>query len=636
MRESRSRLLLSLSVLCLLPAVVKADGDADEKLFQSVMKRLMNNEVFVREYPDKFAYPPKAYIKPKSSQEMNAYASAHRAHGAEVDAKSGKIRPVVMITQGFMDKIVCGDEHSLAVIMGHELAHLTKDHVSGIRKGESAIVTLSFGRDDEIEADLNGMRYAISAGYPYRKGVAKSFTAMRANTKYSSFEGLSSTHPSWEDRLIFLDREQSKLWSAMSAYRNGQAFLEMEQYLPAQQCFKAVTSEFPDCYEAWANLGYAKLMQYCDGFDYDDLKRMGIGQIVTGGFYSRPDSLEAKVRGIDEKLWKDAVKSLQKALDLKADLVLPRASLGVAYLVHPEGKDVKAAKRWFATAFDRIEKDPELSRNAMCRAALLVNAGVADMAGGDMESANRRFQEAEDATAPLKLTQIVRSIEDAVAFNRSILWARSKNAGEKQRAFAVLESYLKQTQPDSAWWPLAYSYYGKVGKDIDRKVMPRVAFFRKAAPQDLRTISTIKVGTEIITLSEPTTEAVGRIGKDAGEPIPLYPDSKIMRWRFVEKGIDLLAKDKVLAIFLTSKKSPPVVLQQVGLAGNTMELKIGMSESVAKDMLKDQRTDGVLRTIADGKTAYHFYPNLGLAVRYANAHIEEMAIAQMPRRPIGN
>src|SRR5438552_15285510 len=101
-------------------------------------------------------------------------------------------------------------------------------------------------------------------------------------------------------------------------------------------------------------------MQYCDGLDSDALKRYGIGQIVTGAFYGRPESLEAKVRGVDEKLWKDAVKALEKALDLQPNLVLPRASLGVACLVHPDGKDVKRAKKHFEGAMDRLQKDPEL------------------------------------------------------------------------------------------------------------------------------------------------------------------------------------------------------------------------------------------------------------------------------------
>jgi len=619
----------------LLAASAQADEAEDAKLFKKVMNRLLKNDLFVKEYPDKFVYPPKAFIKPNSAKEMNAYASAAKVHGAEIDEKTDKNRPVVMITQGLMEKVIKGDENSLAVIMGHELAHLTKDHVASHRKGETTLVILAFGRDDEIEADLDGMRYAIAAGYPYKKGVSKAIREMRINTKYSSFEGLSSTHPSWEERLMFLDREQAKLWAAMSAFQNGFVFLEMEQYLSAQQCFKAVTSEFPDCHEAWANLGYARLMLYCDGLDTDDLKRYGIGQIVTGGFYSRPESLEAKVRGTDEKLWKEAVKALEKALALQSDLVLPRASLGIAYLVHPEGKNVKKAKKYFAEGLDRLQKDPEVKKNPQGLVALLVNAGVADLAGGDVEEAGRKFRAADDLTSNQPLSAAVRTMEDAILYNLAFAMARSAQAEEKGQACRMLETYLRRTSPDSSWWPIAYLQYAKLGKELDLKIQTRVNFYRKVKPQDLRVITSVSVGKDVITLSEPAKNVIDRLGKDAGEAMPLFPDSKIVRWRFLDRGVDLLAKDKVLAIFLTSKKAPPVNLQQLGVAGDVRQLKVGMSEAIAKDILKDQRTEGNLRYIADTKTAYHFYPQLGLGVRYDNARVAEIAIAQVPRRMLG-
>jgi tetratricopeptide (TPR) repeat protein len=631
MFAAKRALLVAFGLLLLVPAL-RADEAEDKKLFEKVMKRLLKNDAFVREYPEKFVYPPRAFIKPKSEKEFNAYASAHKLCGAEEDPKTGKIRPVVMITQGFLDRIVKGDEHSLAVIMGHELAHLTKDHVSGDRKGESAVVILSFGRDEEIEADLSGMRYAISSGYPYRKGVAKSFKEMRLLAKYSSFEGLNATHPTWEERLVFLDREQAKLWSAMTAFQNGYAFLEMEQYQSAQQCFKAVTAEFPDCHEAWANLGYARLMQYCDALEYDDLMRYGIGQIVTGGFYGRPDSLEAKVRGTDEKLWKDAVKALEKALDLKAEQSLPRSSLGIAYLVHPEGKDIKTAKKWFAQAIDQFKNDPELRRNPIGLASVLVNAGVADLADGKADEASFKFQDAEDIAKSERLTTVVRTMEDAILYNQALVLARSKEKEDKQRAFRDFEIYLNRNAPDTAWWPIAYTHYNKLGKELDIKARTRSSFFRKPAPQDLRVIASVTIGKEVITLSDPVKDAVRRLGEDDGEPIPLYPDSKIVRWRFVDQGIDLLAKDKVLAIFLTSKKSPPVTLRPIGLGGEAKELKVGMGEDNAKFLLKEQLCDRSQRAIADARTTYHFYPLLGLAVRYGNARVEEIAIAQMPRR----
>ena len=294
----------------------------------------------------------------------------------------------------------------------------------------------------------------------------------------------------------------------MSAFQNGHAFLELEQYTSAQQCFKGVTAEFPDCYEAWANLGYARLMQYCDGLDHDDVNRYGIGQIVTGGFYVRPDSLEAKVRGIDEKLWGDAVKALEKSLSLKADLVLPRASLGIAFLLHPEGKNVKMARKWFAEAIDHLAKDPELKRNPLSMAALLVNSGVADLAAGDAVEADKKFRSATDIVHTQRFTATVRSMESAIVFNRALVMGNSKEADAKERARRLLETYLEFNAPDTAWWEIAYGKYAKLGKELDVKVRTRISFFRKAAPQELRVITSVSLGKEVVSLSDPIDAAV--------------------------------------------------------------------------------------------------------------------------------
>lgn len=416
----------------------------------------------------------------------------------------------------------------------------------------------------------------------------------------------------------------------MSAFQNGFVFLEMEQYLSAQQCFKAVTVEFPDCTEAWANLGYARLMQYCDGLEPDDVRRFGIGQIATGGFYSRPASLEAKVRGTDEKLWKDAVQALKRALSLQPELVFPHSSLGVAYLVAPDGKDVKKAQTHFADALKYLQKDPELKKNRQGLIALFVNAAVADLAAGNVEDAGRKIEVADKFSAmQLVETPGAVAVDDAIIYNQALVLMRTN---KKDRALQLFEIYLKRTAPNSTWWPIAFRQYTDLGKELDIKTRDRSAFVSETLPQDLRPITSVSVGKAVITLSEPAKDAVDRLGKDAGEAIPLFPDSKIVRWRYLDHGIDIVAKDKVLAIFLTNAKAPAVALRQVGVGGEMRELKVGMSESTAREHLKDQLAEPGRRFIADTKSAYQSYPLLGLGIRYEERRVAEIAIAQVPRR----
>jgi tetratricopeptide (TPR) repeat protein len=632
MPTSRTTLLASVTMLLLVVSPARPQSEADTKLFQKVMDRLLSTDNVKRAYPEEYAWPPKYFVKPKSAKEVNAYASAHPGWGAETDKKSGKLRPIVCATEGILREVIKGDEDSLAVIMGHELAHLTRGHCAK-RKGETALLLLAFNRDNEIEADLEGLRYALAAGYPYKLGVTKAIQAMRARDDgATSFEGLSSTHPTWEDRLIFLDRDQAKLWSSMSAFHNGQLFLELEQYPAAKQCFKAVVGEFPDCYEAWANLGYAQLMQYCDGLNGADVRSYKIGQIVTGGFYTRPASLQAKVRGIDDKLWQDAVKSLRKALAIKADLALPNASLGVAYLVHPEGKDAKAASKWLGSAVDLLHKDAGLKKNPQALAAVLVNAAVADLASNQAAAARDKLKEALALAQRAEYTPMVRSIEEAILYNSALIDAGATDTKRKKHACELLELYLRRGSPGSAWWPLAHAQHTKLAGELGVPALDGDELAKGDSLGALRTVVSVAVGKDAVTLSEPLAAAVARLGGEgAGVATPVYRGASIVRWRFAAHGIDLLGKDRVLAIFLTDIKAPPVAVRAAGPAAKRRQLRVGMTSAEAKELLKDQRADFAPRPIDDPEVEYVCYPELGLALRYRFNRVMEIAIAQVPR-----
>lgn len=192
----------------------------------------------------------------------------------------------------------------------------------------------------------------------------------------------------------------------MSSFDNGTYFLVTERYRLAERAFRAVTKAFSDSYEAWANLGYALLMQYADALEPEDLKRLGIGQIVVGGFYRRPATLEAKVRGIDEELWWDAVGALREAerrardiavgsdREEQPNLVFVTANLGLAYLLRPFGKDPGKAIQYFERA------ETELARlktiNPFAQLGMLNNLAVAYCAGDRAEECASRLVEARE------------------------------------------------------------------------------------------------------------------------------------------------------------------------------------------------------------------------------------------------
>ncbi|MFO0968648.1 MAG: M48 family metalloprotease [Gemmataceae bacterium] len=618
-------LLPALCLIAVTPSI--RAGEDDEKLFNKVMARLLSADLVRKEYPDKYLWPPKYFVKPDSAKELNAYATAHVKLGAIIE--DGKTRPVVMMTEGYLTKLVKGNENICAAVMGHELAHLTKDHVGGSR-AETGLLFLAFSRDHEIEADLSGMRYALAAGYPCKESITGAFREMKKNTSYTSFEGLHTTHPSWDERLMFLDREQAKLWSAMSAFNNGALFLQLEQYPAAEQCFRAVVKEFPECHEGWANLGYTLLMRYCDALDADDLRHFRIGHIVAGCFYNRPDSLESKVRGIDEKTWHKAVEALKTALALKEDMVLPRACLGIAYLVHPEGKDVKQARLAFEQALASTRKDKGVRGNLSSLMSLLINAGVTELADGNVAAAEEKFGMAERVGAKLDDVPLIRTLDVALLFNQALVASEAKDADAKRAALKKWQRYLALAGQDSAWWPLAYDRYAKLARELGDKVTPAEEIVKLLGPAPTRLTTSVTSGANTVFLSEPIEQAVADLGKGEGVPQPLFPKSKFIRWRFASKGIDVLGKDKVLAIYLTSAKGPPIIVQAAGSSTKGRELRVGMKTKEVTDVLGDQPvTHGYL---TDPDRRYRLYPLLGLALRFNDEdRIEEMALARVPR-----
>src|SRR5205823_5181699 len=155
--------------------------------------------------------------------------------------------------------------------------------------------------------------------------------------------------------------------------------------------------------------------------------------------------------------------------------------------------------------------------------------------------------------------------------------ARSTEKGAKDKACNLLEGYLLESSPASAWWPLAHEQYLKICKEIGRTPKAKNDISQRANTELVRLLVSVTVGPDVIALSAPAQEAVARLGEDVVAQ-PLFPEAKIVRWRSAARGIDVLAKDKVLAIFLTSATAPPVEVRGAGVSAKGRELRVGMTE----------------------------------------------------------
>lgn len=138
----------------------------------------------------------------------------------------------VMVTEGMMRFVRSDDE--LAMILGHELAHLTQGHVArgavnntllglgsiivgsiypgvGQAAGQLGQLFLNhFNQDQERAADQVGLRYAYDAGHDPRAG-ARVMQRMAEEVPQTATAGFFSSHPSSVERAAELQRLADQL-----------------------------------------------------------------------------------------------------------------------------------------------------------------------------------------------------------------------------------------------------------------------------------------------------------------------------------------------------------------------------------------------------------------------------------------
>lgn len=588
---------------------------ADSAMVRTALARL----IAVTPKPHvKYDWPPKWFVEGKPGEE-NAYATP-----------DGR----VVVTPDFIHNVVKDNADLLAFVIGHEIGHHIMGHVeSAHHQKNSNTALLGAGmRHDETEADSVGAQLAIAAGYSWTKILRGITSAMDAMHEYPGIVALRLDHPSWSNRGAFIngvrgDKGQVALWESMAAFRNGNYFLMVEQYDVAARSFRQVTKEFPDAAEAWANLGYALLMQYFDKLEPEDLRRYDIAQPVAAAFYKRPASLEAKVRGVTQDVWVEAVAALREAIRLRPSLSLAKSHLGLAYLVHPSGtKDVVTANRLLQEAVAAAPNDSML--DATGRVAIYINAGVAQLAAGRPDDAMSGFNQARVYARSAFRADGPRTpagLLSAIDFNEGWLQTQPSAPAAQAEGAAKLEGWLAKASPASAWWQLAYDRYAKAMTVAGKTPTPAATLRKRAAPT-FRPIAAIPLaGGDLITLSEPTNGLRTRLGR--GVETPAVAGSDVKWLAYTERGVTVLASAEVLAVSISGDKAPPLSLRPTALGSPPVSIHVGMTFDEISAVIGD---DFEMKRLQEGAPSYRYYRQLGLGVRVKAGVVEEFFIAQLP------
>lgn len=610
------RAMLLCIPLALLASTAQAEiSQKDRELANDVWEKLL----IVAEPVEGYAWPPKLDII--DEEVLNAYATLDYENPDEP-------QPLIFLYQGILEKVIEGKPDRLAYLLGHELSHILCKHVDrGTRRPSTPLVEFAATRAQEEEADLRGLELALAAGYSKKDCLGMIRQMIALGQEYTSFEGLNADHPSWNDRGAYIDEDDEHLWRSMSAFKNGVYFIMFEQYPAAIFCFENVTKEFPGSSEAWANLGYARLMEYCDALSSEDLQYFDIGQLAVGGFYTRPGELLRT--GPDEKLWFAAVGALNEALRLNPNSMVAAANLGVAYLVHPTGKQVGEATRYFEIAATLAEE--ESGEDALARASVLANAAVADLAAGRTEEANARFEMAQDLQRSFSSESAVGSgITGSLMYQQATLLSNSKDPTDKKKGVKLFEQYLRTIGPSSAWWGLAYKKYVALCESVGVDAQSENGLQGRRT-ETLRPVTAITLPDgEVIRLTEKLREVEAALGE--GESLPVVRRTLFKKLRYADRGIDLLTTDQVLAIWLTEPDSPAVQLRASGVATEIQEISVGMSRDDLDEVLGNMMYD--YRQLYDPEINYRFYRDLGIAIRIRKGEVAEIIVVQIPERTI--
>lgn len=633
------------------PAPTNAPGPSSAAAADELVAKVMRRLLAVTPRPAGYAWPPvligpgraeleRVGVQPDVPTAWISLASRAALMDAGFRAKLGNVSkrgnrsgeddhvPVIVLTSAMFYDFVEMDPERLALVLGHELAHFVLRHVRpNPARSPTKFINTVFTKEDELDADRKAVEIALRANFSARRGfeLLKKFYDERENR--SSFEGLRETHPSFSERLAHLDREQAVLWRSMGSFDNGALFLAAEQYSTAEDCFRRVVAEFPDAYEAWSNLGYALLMQYCDALNPDDLRSFGIGQLVLGGFYKRPASLRSRVKGIDRTLWNEAVRSLNEALRLKSDLAMAKAFLGVAYLVHPDGKKTAMARDMLREAASLAESDRLLDDHS--RASIFINLAVAELAGGQLSAFKTWTAKASSSQPQPKDRQYLYDIASAVSYNRAMMLEEAESVQQQRAALAEMETYFGVANPASAWWDLGYERYVRLAESLGLTPLDE-ARLRRGVKVPLRKVTTVMLpGKVSVTLSEPVAEVMKKF--PPGQVTPVVAGQTLMRLHYPELGVEMLGGEQVVAISLRKSNSPSLSVRPHGTGSAKTTLRVGMPESAFRRIVSERPT-GFSLTAPEDK--YYFFPSVGLAARFAEGRLIELVIVQQPRATI--
>ena len=254
---------------------------------------------------------------------------------------------------------------------------------------------------------------------------------------------------------------------------------------------------------------------------------------------------------------------------------------------------------------------------------MLLHLGVARLAAGQLKEGLSALDKGEALGR-----EGPHSMAVALLYNRALQLSAAKDRTSREKAALLLESFLRQFDPWSAWWELAHERYLLVCEALGRKVLAREEL-RRVSIRPLQPPARVYLasGREITVGAE-----AEQVGNDfgPGRAVTVVRGMNLVRLKLEKHPLELLVTERVLAICLVGADAPPLLLRGKGVGtGRAAELRIGMGVKDVDALLGDDYHPCVLTVLG---SSCRFYPDRGVAVRLLKGVVTELIVVQVPQR----
>ena len=330
-------------------------------------------------------------------------ADEHASNAPEIALVSGRPSAEAMegryiLVSESMTQLL-DDDNELAIVLGHEIAHLVRGHTYGVQRETdvaAAAEHLSFDQSLvpalesavtqglEAEADRYGLLYAALAGYDVSR-APQVYDKVLTNLP-------DVNHPPKEEREKNFEARLRGILDNVAVFQVGLDYALRGQYALAIQAYENLLRDEFRSRDIYLNLGY---FHHLFAFRYlkpedSPSEVCSLSLELQSGFEPQGQSQKrAAERGPDgsanfRKELSEAIEFYQQALRASPDYAAARNNLGCAYLHRQDPGDVYQA-------VGELERASNLEPS---NAAVVNNLGVAYLRIGQQEKAIAQFRRA--------------------------------------------------------------------------------------------------------------------------------------------------------------------------------------------------------------------------------------------------